>query len=161
MTNRATRIGWAIIGLILATLRVDHGWAVGPHKRLDQNLETLILVLEMTPEQIKQANEIIKAGGTTKREYLGQLREKFERINEMVRVEAPSELDIKALCQEIGNLQAQMVFREAQTQIAFRKILDARQIEKLNRLEQINSGPSGPGRHKRPGGWGPPKGKDD
>jgi Spy/CpxP family protein refolding chaperone len=146
------------MALVLLVPLVMPGWAVGPHGRGEQSLETLTLVLELTPEQSKQANEVFKSSEASKRELLGKVREKYNRLNELIRTEAPKESDVQALCHEIAALQEQVLFRDAQTQIAFRKILDARQIEKLNRLEQINSGPPGPPR--RPGGWHPPKGQD-
>src|SRR5262249_52973839 len=105
-----------------------------PRSRGEQSLATLSLVLELTPDQIKQANEVIKAGEAAKHELLGKMRERYARLNEVIRTDAPKEADIKALCHEIAGLQEQLIYRNAQTQVAFRKILNSDQLEKLDRL---------------------------
>lgn len=131
-----------------------------PH-RGEQNLEALSLVLELTSDQVKQTHEVIRASETAKEELRSKIRVKFARLNETVRSETPRDSDIRALCREIGDLQEQLIYRDAQTTVAFRKILDSNQLEKLNRLEQLDSGVSGLGLGKNRRAWHKERGKDD
>ena len=154
MRNRNLNQFRGVWFLALALLVIESGWA-GPPPRLgrgSQSLDALSVALELTPEQARQAGEIIKAGETAKMRWWDKLREKFAQLNELVRSEAPQEAEVRELCQSISFIQGQLVYQDAQTQIAFRKLLDARQLDKLNRLELSEAPSRGPDGNPRPGG---------
>ncbi|MBI3656063.1 MAG: periplasmic heavy metal sensor [Acidobacteria bacterium] len=157
--NRTLFIGSLMV--LLAGFMGAAGLAGEPHGRAKPSIEALSLVLELSSEQVKHANAVLTAGETAKQELRTKMRDYFRRLNEMVRTESPNESEVKALCHEIAGLLEQITFRDAQTQIAFRKIIDSQQINKLNRLEQLDAGVSGFGWSRGRSNWDREKGKND
>ena len=104
------------------------------------NLPALSLALKLRAKQVKQAETLIHADEAVRAALRIRRRAGFERLRQLVRSPAPDDSYIKDLCRELAGIDEELIFHNAKTQVALRKILDPQQVAKLNRLMSLDSG---------------------